>query len=107
MPVTDWLTSAEAWANAHVRETHYLAALGLVLGVLFGGFLIHLAARFAVRMVRRLSDMITARAMRTDKTPGYRIVLARPVGRKRGGFDAPAARALGRRGRGTAGRLGA
>ena len=84
MPVTDWLTTAEAWANAHVRETHYLAALGIVLGVLFGGFLILLAARFAVRMVRRLSDMITARALRTDKTPGYRIVLARPVGRKRG-----------------------
>jgi hypothetical protein len=32
MPVTDWLTSAEAWAGAHVRETQYLAALGVVLG---------------------------------------------------------------------------
>ncbi|WP_375210019.1 hypothetical protein [Hyphomonas jannaschiana] len=84
MPVTDWLTSAEAWAGAHVRETQYLAALGVVLGLLFGGFLIVLAARFCVRIVRRLGDVMAARALRTDKTPGYRIVLAKPAGRKRG-----------------------
>jgi hypothetical protein len=84
MPVTDWLTSAEAWAGAHVRETQYLAALGVALGALLAAFLLWTMTGLFVRLVRRLSDAMTARALRTDKTPGYRIVLARPEGRKRG-----------------------
>ena len=84
MPVTDWLTTAEAWADAHMRETQYLAALGLVLGGLFAAFLLILTFRLIVRLVRRLGDVAAARALRTDKTPGYRIVLARPAGGRRG-----------------------
>ncbi|WP_321490459.1 hypothetical protein [uncultured Hyphomonas sp.] len=84
MPVTDWLTTAEAWANAHMRETQYLAALGLVLGGLFAAFLLILTVRLIVRLVRRLGDVAAARALRSDKTPGYRIVLARPAGGRRG-----------------------
>ncbi len=84
MPVTDWLTTAETWAGAHVRETRYLAALGLVLGALFAAFVLLLMFRLFVRLVRRLGDVVAARALRTDKTPGYRIILARPAGGKRG-----------------------
>jgi len=84
MPVTDWLTAAEAWTGAHARETRYLAALGLVLGVLLTGLLLILAIRFSVRLVRRLRDAGTAGALRTDKSPGYRIVLSRPAGAARG-----------------------
>ncbi|MCA8892748.1 hypothetical protein [Hyphomonas sp.] len=84
MPVTDWLTTAEAWADAHMRETHYLAALGLVLGILSTVFLLILTFRLIVRLVRRLGDVAAARMLRADKTPGYRIVLARPAGGRRG-----------------------
>lgn len=84
MPVTDWLTKATAWAEAHVRETHYLAALGLVLGILSAAFLLILTIRLLVRLARRMGDVMAARALRTDKIPGYRIVLARPAGAKRG-----------------------
>ncbi|MBB39469.1 MULTISPECIES: hypothetical protein [Hyphomonas] len=84
MPVTDWLTAAETWAGAHVRETQFLAVLGLVLGGLFAAFLVLLMFRLFVRLVRRLSDVAAARALRRDKTPGYRIILACPAGGKRG-----------------------
>jgi hypothetical protein len=84
MPVTDWLTMAGTWADAHVRETQYLAALGLVLGVLGAAFLLILTFRLIVRLVRRLGDMLAARSLQADKTPGYRIILARPAGGKRG-----------------------
>ena len=84
MPVTDWLTTAETWADAHMRETRSLAVLGLVLGVLLAAFLLFLTFRLVVRLVRRIRDAAAARALRTDKSPGYRIVLARPAGRKGG-----------------------
>ena len=84
MPVTDWLTTAEAWSGAHARETRYLAVLGLVLGVLLAAFVLILVLRFAVRLVRRIGDAGKAGALRTDKSPGYRIVLARPAGNARG-----------------------
>jgi hypothetical protein len=83
MPVTDWLTTAEAWTGAHMRETRYLAALGVVLGALLAVFLLIVILRFAVRVFRRLGDLGTAGKLRTDKSPGYRIVLARPAGQAR------------------------
>ena len=84
MPFTDWLTTAEAWTGAHPRETRYLAALGLVLGAVLAAWLLVLLVRFAVRVVRRIGDAGTAGRLRTDKSPGYRIVLARPSGKARG-----------------------
>ena len=84
MPVTDWLTTAEAWMGAHMRETRFLAALGVVLGTLAAILVLVLLAGFLVRLVRRLSDAGKARALRTDKSPGYRIVLARPAGQAGG-----------------------
>lgn len=84
MPVTDWLTTAEAWTGAHARETRYLAALGLVLGAVAVVVLAVLLVRFLFRLGRRIADVSTAGALRTDKSPGYRIVLARPSGRARG-----------------------
>ena len=84
MPVTDWLTMAEAWTGAHARETRYLAALGLVLGILLAAALLVLVLRFGVRTLRRIRDAGAAGALRTDKSPGYRIVLAKPSGRARG-----------------------
>ena len=84
MPVTNWLAKAEAWMGAHVRETHYLAMLGLALGLLVSLFLFVLLLRFFVRLGRGVGDAGTAGALRTDKSPGYRIVLARPAGRTRG-----------------------
>ena len=84
MPVTDWLTTAEAWTGDHARETRYLAALGLILGSLLAFALLILLVRFVIRMVRRVRDAGTAGALRTDKSPGYRLVLSRPAGKARG-----------------------
>ncbi|MEZ5997325.1 MAG: hypothetical protein R3B98_01350 [Hyphomonas sp.] len=84
MPVTDWISSAEAWSAAHPQETRYLAALGVAVTAILALWLAIALLRLVIRIWRALQDAGRARALKLDKAPGYRIVLMKPDGKARG-----------------------
>ncbi|MEZ5945478.1 MAG: hypothetical protein R3C13_06620 [Hyphomonas sp.] len=95
MPVTDWFSSAEAWSAAHPQETRYLAALGVVVTAILALWLVMVLVRAMIRAWRAMQDAGKARALKLDKSPGYRIVLMKPEGHARGASLAWLAAALG------------
>lgn len=84
MPVNDWFTNAERWFEANVVGAPELATFGFVmLGVLV---LALLAVAFSLvrSVLKSLRNEAGARAARNDKSPGYRILVARPTGQRAG-----------------------
>lgn len=81
MPVEAWIATAERWIESNVAGAPDLATFGFVMLIVLllalAAVLLSLIGSF-VKTVRNASG---ARAARNDKSPGYRVLVARPAGR--------------------------
>ena len=81
MPGRDMFMQMETWFEAHVMGAQSLALFGfamiLVLTLLILGLLVGLTGS-AIRMLR---NILGARALKSNKSPGYRVMVAQPAGR--------------------------
>jgi hypothetical protein len=85
MPVTDWLTSAGSLGGCPCAGDPVSRSAGACSGgACLAAFSCPDGPSDLRLVIRRLSDLMAARALRTDKTPGYRIILARPAGASAG-----------------------
>ena len=77
---TGWFTTAEDWVETHVLGAHEFATFGFAMAVLLCLGLLYLLMSGVRALVTRLRNAAGARAFRRSKEPGYRILLARPIG---------------------------
>lgn len=84
MPVEAWFTTAESWFEANVVDATELATFGFVMLCVLAATLVILALSLLGSLLKTLRNASGARAARNDKTPGYRILVARPSGKRAG-----------------------
>ncbi|MEQ3649754.1 hypothetical protein [Hyphomonas sp.] len=84
MPVEAWFTTAESWFEANVVDATELATFGFVMLCVLAAALVILALSLLGSLLKTLRNASGARAARNDKTPGYRILVARPSGKRAG-----------------------
>ena len=84
MPVEMWFRTAETWFETHVLGAGVLAALGFTMIVLVGLVLLVLLLTISGSVLKTLRNVSGARSARLDKSPGYRILIARPAGKRAG-----------------------
>ena len=84
MPVEAWFTTAESWFEASVVDATELATFGFVMLCVLAATLVILALSLLGSLLKTLRNASGARAARNDKTPGYRILVARPSGKRAG-----------------------
>ncbi len=80
MQIENWFRTAESWFEANVMGAGALAAFGFAMLVVLGLLFLLLVFRFTGKAVTALTNASGARAARRDKSPGYRILIARPAG---------------------------
>lgn len=84
MPVDTWFTTAERWFETNVVDATELATFGFVMLCVLAATLVILALSLLGSLLKTLRNASGARAARNDKTPGYRILVARPSGKRAG-----------------------
>ncbi|MBA27538.1 hypothetical protein [uncultured Hyphomonas sp.] len=84
MPVEAWFTTAESWFEANVVGATELATFGFVMLCVLAAALVILAFSLLGSLLKTLRNASGARSARSDKTPGYRILVARPSGKRAG-----------------------
>ena len=84
MPVEAWFTTAESWFEANVVGATELATFGFVMLCVLAAALVILAFSLLGSLLKTLRNASGARSARNDKTPGYRILVARPSGKRAG-----------------------
>ena len=84
MPVKAWFTTAESWFEANVVDATELATFGFVMLCVLAAALVILAFSLLGSLLKTLRNASGARSARSDKTPGYRILVARPSGKRAG-----------------------
>lgn len=84
MPVEAWFTTAESWFEANVVDAAELATFGFVMLCVLAAALVILAFSLLGSLLKTLRNASGARSARSDKTPGYRILVARPSGKRAG-----------------------
>lgn len=84
MPLETWFTTAESWFEESVLNAEELAAFGFGMIVLLAVMLIVLLVRLTGSFLKAVRSASGARAARLDKSPGYRILVARPSGKDAG-----------------------
>lgn len=84
MPVKAWFTTAESWFEANVVGATELATFGFVMLCVLAAALVILAFSLLGSLLKTLRNASGARSARSDKTPGYRILVARPSGKRAG-----------------------
>lgn len=85
MQIENWFRTAESWFEAHLVGEGFLAAFGFAMLLLLAVLGLVLFLRLAAVAVRSIRNASGARAARLDKSPGYRILLARPTGSRKAG----------------------
>ncbi len=81
MPVTTWFTTAERWFETNVADATELATFGFIMLCILSIVLVVLVLSLFGSLVKTLRNASGARAARNDKSPGYRILVARPSGK--------------------------
>ena len=81
MPLRTWTQIVETWLQTHLHEGFDLAYIGLAVGLLILLGVIGTVLRGVYEIYRQIKNAQIARKLRNDPAPGYRLLLARPVGR--------------------------
>jgi len=84
MPVKAWFTTAESWFEANVVDAAELATFGFVMLCALAVVLVILAFSLLGSLLKTLRNASGARSARNDKTSGYRVLVARPSGKRAG-----------------------
>jgi hypothetical protein len=84
MPVDTWFTTAERWFETNVVDATELATFGFVMLCVLSVALFLLVLSLLGSLLKTLRNASGARAARNDKSPGYRILVARPSGKGAG-----------------------
>lgn len=80
MLITGWLQTADSWLKTNVPGAEWLALFGAVMGVIVGLYLLVRLGMGAVRLSSSLMNLTRAAKAKASKTPGFRILIARPAG---------------------------
>ena len=84
MPVDTWFTTAERWFETNVVDATELATFGFVMLCVLLVALVVLMFSLLGSLLKTLRNASGARAARNDKSPGYRVLVARPAGKGSG-----------------------
>ncbi|WP_290497076.1 hypothetical protein [Hyphomonas sp. UBA4494] len=84
MPVDTWFTTAERWFETNVVDATELATFGFVMLCVLLVALVVLMFSLLGSLLKTLRNASGARAARNDKSPGYRVLVARPAGKGAG-----------------------
>lgn len=84
MPVDTWFTTAERWFETNVVDATELATFGFVMLCVLLVAVAVLILSLLGSLLKTLRNASGARAARNDKSPGYRVLVARPAGRGAG-----------------------
>lgn len=80
MLIAGWLETADNWLVRNVPHAEWLGVFGAVVAVLGGIYLVFRALGVFRRVTSAAVNASRARRARASKTPGFRILLARPEG---------------------------
>ena len=84
MPVDAWFKTAESWFEANALDDGALAAFGFAMIIVLAIVVIGLIFSLLGSLIKTLTTVSGARAARRDKSPGYRLLIARPSGKGAG-----------------------
>lgn len=80
MAVNEWQQTAEKWLSANVVESADFATFGFAMAVVLVGAGMLGAAWGASQILKGVLNASSARALRSDKSPGYRVMAAKVEG---------------------------
>ncbi len=80
MLIAGWLETADTWLKTYVPGAEWLALFGALMLVLTLLWLLFRLMDALQRMASAISNSSRAARARASKTPGFRILMARPVG---------------------------
>ena len=80
----DWFMQLENWFEAHVMGAESLAIFGFAMILVLAALILFLMLSLAGSVVRTLRNVIGARTLKSNKSPGYRVMVAYPAGLRGG-----------------------